>query len=584
MDESSVQIGIDAALAQAVASHHAQRWQEAEALYKAILKTAPDHPDANHNLGLLALQFGHAKIAIDRIRRALRVRGDVTQYWLSYSAALIAAGSSAEARRIATQGLLECYAAGQYQVVETLARHMTGLWPDDGFSWKALGTALCLQDKYQDALSALNEAARLMPNNPEAFNSLGNAYNSLGMQPEALNCYRRAVSLAPNYKEALNSLASVLMDAGQVEECFGILGRVSRLAVDTAAGHTAPEAADVDSAQIDKAYAACRLALQTAPQDTHPTRTRVWRAGMNRYLICKGWEGFCDRLQCLSHTISLALRYRRILYVDWNDRIWSHGSGGFYRYFDLVDLPYVTAAEQMQPNLRVIPAFWAQGMKLPADDWVYRFKGKLIFDDKLNFDPMRTDFKGSAWVHSGVGFRAFNLPKLVRHLRLSAEAAVAIAPLLEAIPVDLPVVHLRGTDRPVDQERWQVLRKAAPVACVVSDDVRLVQRWLEESPDSILLSDTLVTCQSGGHKLGPDEIAQHGFDKFRMNIRLLADFITLAAAKEAHALNEKSLFFKMARRFGGCGGVSSLLQRAPDPTILPTDKSGYSCQIRTPKH
>ena len=283
---------------------------------------------------------------------------------------------------------------------------------------------------------------------------------------------------------------------------------------------------------------------------------------MNRYLISKGWEGFCDRLQCLSHCVSLALNYNRILCVDWEDRIWSHGEGGFYRYFDLVDLPYITSAEQIPRDLEVFPAFWRRGLGLPVDEWVHKLKDELVFD------PQEGKHYEAVWVHPGVGFRAFDFDQLPKHLRLNAEAAGEIKPLLEKAPPNLPVVHLRGTDRPLSEERWQAVRQAAPVACVISDDATLVRRWLDESSDSVVLSDTLVEGQTAGHKLDPQSLDKIGLDKHRMNIRLLADFILLAAAKDAHALNEESVFFKMARLFGACGGVPALFQQAPEPIII----------------
>jgi len=39
----------------AVEAHRVGNLQEAEALYRAILKDQPQHPDANHNLGVLAV-------------------------------------------------------------------------------------------------------------------------------------------------------------------------------------------------------------------------------------------------------------------------------------------------------------------------------------------------------------------------------------------------------------------------------------------------------------------------------------------------------------------------------------------------
>jgi adenylylsulfate kinase len=280
---------------------------------------------------------------------------------------------------------------------------------------------------------------------------------------------------------------------------------------------------------------------------------------MNRYLVSKGWEGFCDRLQCLSHCITWALRYNRILYVDWEDRIWSHGNGGFYRYFDLVDLPHVTAADQIPANLEVYPPFWKRGLGLPADEWVHKLKDELVFDPQegRHYEPV--------WVHPGAGFRAFDFVQLPKHLRLQPEVAAELGRLLEAAPMHLPVVHLRGTDRPMSEDRWHALRQSAPVACIISDDAGLVRRWLEESPESVLLSDTLVEGSAAGHKLDAHSLNAMGFDKHRMNLRLLADFIMLAAAKEAHGLNEESVFFSMARLFGACGGVPALFEPGVSP-------------------
>lgn len=296
---------------------------------------------------------------------------------------------------------------------------------------------------------------------------------------------------------------------------------------------------------------------------------------MNRYLVSKGWEGFCDRLQCLSQCIDLTLRFNRILYVDWEDRIWSHGDGGFYRYFELVAVPYVISSEQIPENLQVFPPFWTRGLGLPADEWIHKLKDELVFDPLSGkpYDPV--------WVHPGIGFRAFDFDQLPRHLRLSDEARAAITPMIDQVPADLPVVHLRGTDRPMDEQRWQEIRVAAPVACVISDDAALVKRWLAESPTSILLSDTLVEGQTAGHKLDSSSLMQLGFDKHRMNLRLLADFIVLAGATEAYALNEQSVFFSMARLFGACKGVPGLFKPLASVETMSTCRKSFDFLYRS---
>ncbi len=278
---------------------------------------------------------------------------------------------------------------------------------------------------------------------------------------------------------------------------------------------------------------------------------------MNLYLVSKGWEGFCDRLQCLSHCINIAVQHHRVLYVDWEDRIWSHGNGGFFRYFDLVDLCYVTSDEGIPRVLPVFPPFWTRGLGLPADEWIHKVKDEVVFDLQT-ICPVEP-----VWVHPGVGFRAYNFIQLPKYLRLNASVAREILPMLANVVENLPVVHLRGTDRPMSEERWTALRQSAPAACVISDDYSLALRWMEESPNSVLLSDTLVAEKVGGHKLDGRTLHKYGLSKHAMNVRLLADFIILARAKIAYALNEQSVFFSMARLFGSCGGVERLFETAP---------------------
>jgi len=243
-----------------------------------------------------------------------------------------------------------------------------------------------------------------------------------------------------------------------------------------------------------------------------------------RYMISKGWEGFADRLQCLSYCVATAKLYNRILYVDWTDTIWKDG---FYRYFHLVDLPHVTQVTDIDETLTVYPSFWKHKLMLPANEWAHDIK------EQLKFEPTVGKHYERVWVHSGVSFRAYNMPELSMHLRLNSDIAEAIEPT----DFDIPVVHLRGNDRSFTEEQWKELREKAPTAMVVSDDIKLVERWLKESPSSTVLSY-------------PKEGVYHKTitpTKHDMNMAVLRDFIAISKAKEAYALNDKSIFLKMAR-------------------------------------
>ena len=57
------------ALEQAVAHHGQGRLQEAERLYRSILQILPNHPDANPNLGILAVQSKQPAAALPYFKR-----------------------------------------------------------------------------------------------------------------------------------------------------------------------------------------------------------------------------------------------------------------------------------------------------------------------------------------------------------------------------------------------------------------------------------------------------------------------------------------------------------------------------------
>ena len=52
-----MKLTIDQALQQGVIAHKEGKLIEAENLYRSILNNQPNHPDANHNLGVLLLSL-----------------------------------------------------------------------------------------------------------------------------------------------------------------------------------------------------------------------------------------------------------------------------------------------------------------------------------------------------------------------------------------------------------------------------------------------------------------------------------------------------------------------------------------------
>ena len=91
-------------LSQGVSAHEEGRYQEAERCYRAILSSDPDHADANHNLGVLAVSFNQTEFALPLFKQALDTNPKVEQFWLSYADALAKTQQIDEAREILERG------------------------------------------------------------------------------------------------------------------------------------------------------------------------------------------------------------------------------------------------------------------------------------------------------------------------------------------------------------------------------------------------------------------------------------------------------------------------------------------------
>jgi protein O-GlcNAc transferase len=165
-------------LARAMGLHQNGRLTEAEPLYRQVLRTRPQHPEARHYLGILRFQQGRTSEALDLIAAVLAARPD--------------------------------YAEAHYNC----------------------GNILAALDRYADALAAYDRALALVPNYAEAHHNRGNALFKLRRLDEALASYERALALAPTYVEAWNSRGTALKELKRYAEALECYDKVLALIPD----------------------------------------------------------------------------------------------------------------------------------------------------------------------------------------------------------------------------------------------------------------------------------------------------------------------------------------------------------------
>ena len=84
-----MELSLSQALKKGLEAQRAGKVQEADRYYTAVLKVQPKNPEANHNLGVLAVGIGKVEEGLPFLKKALEINPEKAQFWLSYIDALI---------------------------------------------------------------------------------------------------------------------------------------------------------------------------------------------------------------------------------------------------------------------------------------------------------------------------------------------------------------------------------------------------------------------------------------------------------------------------------------------------------------
>ena len=194
-----MELTIEQLLQQGVIAQKEGKLQEAKRLYRIILQSQPAHPDANHNLGVLAVSVNKANVALPLFKTAVEANPKIEQFWLSYIDALIKEqqfenakqvferakkqgigqegklnnlevqlaakiqtenGNSASPSKQQLSNLLKLYQNGQFSDAEKLAVLITQDFPEHQFAWKVLGAVLKQTGRVTDSLTALQKSVK----------------------------------------------------------------------------------------------------------------------------------------------------------------------------------------------------------------------------------------------------------------------------------------------------------------------------------------------------------------------------------------------------------------------------------------
>ena len=152
----------------ALAAEHQRegRWDEAEKLYREVLRGNPTNVDA------------------------MRLLGNV------------------------------CTQTGRIYQAERLFRRALANAPDFVLAQIDLGHALKKQSRLEDAIEQFREAIRLEPDNVQAIFALGSTLSAAAQTYQAVDTYQRVLELAPKHTGAMLGLGHVLKTVGRQEDAI----------------------------------------------------------------------------------------------------------------------------------------------------------------------------------------------------------------------------------------------------------------------------------------------------------------------------------------------------------------------------
>jgi predicted TPR repeat methyltransferase len=198
LPEGTTDEQVQAFLHIAAENHHSGKIEQAERMYRQLLRWQPDNPDALHLFGLLAAQMDLFDDALELMDRAIALNPSVPEYHANRGNVL----------KIKTRPL-DAQAA-----FETALR----LRPDFPEALMNLATLERAQGRLDESERHLHRSLELRPDYADAELNLANLCTARGRFDEATTLYQKALRAEPRYIGAYEGFARAACRAGRTEE------------------------------------------------------------------------------------------------------------------------------------------------------------------------------------------------------------------------------------------------------------------------------------------------------------------------------------------------------------------------------
>ena len=206
-----MEITIDQIFIKAITAQKEGKHEEAKLLYQAILKTQPNHPVVNHNLGVIA-------VSLNKLTDAL-----------------------------------------------LLFKTATEINPNNANAYHNLGVVFKGLGEDQNAINSYQKAIEINPNNANTYHNLGVVFKNLGENQKAKDCYEKVIVINPNYTDAHNNLGIIFKNLEEIEKAKDCYEKAIEIDPNSSSAHNNLGVIFEELGEIQKAISCYEKSIKINP-------------------------------------------------------------------------------------------------------------------------------------------------------------------------------------------------------------------------------------------------------------------------------------------------------------------------------
>ena len=306
-----MELTLDQALQKGIEAHKAGKVEEADRYYTAILKAQPKYPDANHNMGVLAVGVGKVQEALPFFKTALETNASVAQYWLSYIDALIKLDKITDAKAVFDQAKNKGAKGNGFDQLEIRLAQFTQT-DDNQSNKKILDKAIELRErgKYDEAIDFLTNKIDSFATTPNLPSILSHCYMLNDNLKQAIVYLDAAKKINPDIPSVGWNETRLLLKQNKVNEALALAYKTNKLFPDDIEGMAVLGSCLRASSRFDESLKYLNKAIELSPDYAE--------ALINRGLVSLAEKDKARALEDLEKAHHLKTHIKQIWYLVLN--------------------------------------------------------------------------------------------------------------------------------------------------------------------------------------------------------------------------------------------------------------------------